>query len=143
MFSKACEYAIRAMVYVAYKQERNEKAGVRDTAAAIDSPEAFTGKILQQLAKAGMLQSVKGPGGGFELRKNPSEVCLADIVSIIDGVGIFNNCALGFQLCSSQNPCPMHFQYKPIRDKMTEMLFGTTLLSIVESVNDGKSLLKL
>ena len=63
MFSKACEYGIRAMLHVAHKSQAKERVGVKDIAKAINSPEAFTGKIMQQLSKRGLVRSIKGPSG--------------------------------------------------------------------------------
>jgi len=57
MFSKACEYAIKAVLHVAHKSRADERVGVKAIAKAIDSPEAFTGKIMQQLSKNGIVQS--------------------------------------------------------------------------------------
>ena len=72
MFSRACEYAIKIMIYIAGNEEEGRRTGVKEITEAIHSPEAFTAKILQQLAKAGLLDSYKGPSGGFVLAKKPS-----------------------------------------------------------------------
>ncbi|MCR9067029.1 MAG: Rrf2 family transcriptional regulator, partial [Cytophagales bacterium] len=65
MFSRACEYAIKIMIYIASNQQENRKTGLKEVTEAIGSPEAFTAKILQQLVKSGLLESYKGPSGGF------------------------------------------------------------------------------
>ena len=69
MFSRACEYAIKIMIYVAGNEE-NRRIGLKEITGAIDSPEAFTAKILQQLVKSKLLDSFKGPNGGFKLVEN-------------------------------------------------------------------------
>lgn len=142
MFSKACEYAIRAMLYIAVCQKTGQRAGVHDIAVSVGSPEAFTGKILQQLTRAGLLRSVKGPGGGFALGRSEAQICLADIVRAIDGEGLFVNCALGLQVCSSEQPCPLHFQFKPIRDQLRETLSNATIQDIGQDISLGHSILK-
>ena len=65
MFSKTCEYGLRAAIYIAQQAKKNEKIGITAIAEAIDSPQAFTAKILQQLTKKNIVQSIKGPYGGF------------------------------------------------------------------------------
>jgi Rrf2 family iron-sulfur cluster assembly transcriptional regulator len=65
MFSKACEYAIRATIYIALQSQESKRVTLKDIAKEIDSPEAFTAKIMQQLVKRGIVDSLKGPTGGF------------------------------------------------------------------------------
>ena len=96
MFSKACEYGIRAIVYIALQSLENKRASLKEIAQKIDSPEAFTAKILQQLAKNQIIVSVKGSTGGFEIaRDKMDEVKLQHIVQAIDGDSIYVKCGLG------------------------------------------------
>ena len=67
MFSKTCEYAIRAMIFIAQQSMKGEKAGIKQVVKGIDCPEHFIAKILQELARKGLVLSVKGPNGGFYL----------------------------------------------------------------------------
>ena len=69
MFSKSCEYGIRATIFIATQSYLNNRTGIKDIAKKIDSPEAFTAKILQILVKANIIHSTKGVGGGFEIPK--------------------------------------------------------------------------
>ena len=88
MFSKACEYGIRAAVYVALQSLDGRRVSVNEIAEEIDSPIAFTAKILQQLSRSKVIHSVKGPTGGFELdRTEMDTVKLSMIVHAIDGDG--------------------------------------------------------
>ena len=70
MFSKSCEYAIKAAIFIANNSLVDKKVGFVDIAKMIDSPEAFTAKILQKLTKDGVIQSVRGVNGGFYIPKN-------------------------------------------------------------------------
>lgn len=124
MFSRACEYAIKIMIYIAGNEQEGRRTGVKEIAEAINSPEAFTAKILQQLVRNGLLSSYKGPTGGFELSPN-KKIKLVDIVKAIDGNKLLESCVLGLKICSSENPCPVHFKYVEIREQLSE-----TLLSI-------------
>ena len=69
MFSKACEYGIKATIYIAMQSMQNSRVSLKDIAKEIDSPVAFTAKILQQLARNKIVESVKGPTGGFQIEK--------------------------------------------------------------------------
>src|SRR5690606_16456071 len=96
MFSKACEYAIRASAYIAQQSLEGRRVNLKEIAATIGSPVAFTGKILQQLSRSGIVDSTKGAQGGFEMtRSKLDSLCLADIVMALDGEGIFTGCGLG------------------------------------------------
>ncbi len=133
MFSKACEYGIRACIYIAGEKER---VSLKAIAEAIDSPEAFTAKILQQLGKKGILQSLKGPTGGFSLAMSADKIPLAGIVAAIDGDDIYRGCGLGLSECSETNPCPLHWKFKAIREDLRIMLENTTLMEMSDQLDD-------
>ncbi|MDX1365867.1 MAG: Rrf2 family transcriptional regulator, partial [Arenibacter latericius] len=61
MFSKACEYGIKATLFIAQKSLNQQRVSLKEIASEIDSPIAFTAKILQSLARSGMVDSHKGP----------------------------------------------------------------------------------
>ncbi|HMV02738.1 MAG TPA: Rrf2 family transcriptional regulator [Chitinophagales bacterium] len=144
MFSKACEYGIRATVYIADQSKQSNRAILKDIAKEIDSPEAFTAKILQQLVKSGIVHSVKGINGGFEISKDKiSNLKLADVVLAIDGEGIYTNCAFGLKNCSEQFPCPVHHKFKPIKANIRKMLEGTSINEMSDKLKDGLAFLKL
>jgi Rrf2 family iron-sulfur cluster assembly transcriptional regulator len=142
MFSKACEYAIKAMIYLAVCQHENRRAGIREIAESIASPEAFTAKILQQLVRSRLLSSVKGPHGGFELAKPADQTMMIQVVEAIDGDGMFVNCVLGLDECSGSNPCPVHHKMLAIRDHLTGMLSVTSVGEIELGMLKNGSVLK-
>lgn len=122
MFSKTCEYAIRAMLYIAQKSKGGSKVGIKEIAKGIDSPEHFIAKILQDLSRKGFVQSAKGPNGGFYFEDESLQFSLADIVRTVDGDKIFSGCALGIRECSEARPCPLHNEFKHIRNDLQNML---------------------
>ncbi|MCV9387873.1 RrF2 family transcriptional regulator [Reichenbachiella ulvae] len=141
MFSKACEYAIKIMIHLCCVQEEEKLAGLRDISQAIGSPEAYTAKILQQLVRADLLESHRGPAGGFKLSKKP--ITLLEVVSAIDGKGIVTNCVLGLKECSSSHPCPVHDKYKSVRDQLNQVLTYTQLNDLKGGIIEGNRFLKL
>lgn len=143
MFSKACEYGIRASVYLVAQSNLGKKTNLRDLAKAIDSPEAYTSKILQQLARNNVIVSEKGPTGGFSIDKPKIETMkLSNVVMAIDGDDIYRGCGLGFHHCDENKPCPIHHQFKAIRSDLRQMLENTTLLELSKDINNGLSFLK-
>jgi Rrf2 family protein len=143
MFSKACEYGIKATVYIVDHTLKNENVSMKDVAKAIDSPEAYTSKILQQLSRNNIIQSEKGPTGGFSVEKEKiDQLNLSMIVSAIDGDSIYEGCGLGFHHCNENKPCVIHHQYKTIRDDLKTMLENTLLVDLSEDIEKGLSFLK-
>lgn len=144
MFSKACEYGIRALLYVAVKSHEGERVIISDIAKEIDSPVSFTAKILQQLVKAAVVTSVKGPYGGFEITDEKMKTTtLAHIVEIIDGPAIFCSCGLGLGACEEGTPCPLHFKYHKVRRELKKMLESSTLEKLTQGIERGSTHLKL
>lgn len=143
MFSKACEYGIKASVYIIDSSIKNQKVSMKDVARAIESPEAYTSKILQQLSRNNIIQSEKGPTGGFSVEKDKIEqLNLSKIVSAIDGDSIYEGCGLGFHQCKENKPCIIHHQYKSIRNDLKKMLENTLLVDLSEDIEKGLSFLK-
>lgn len=142
MFSRTCEYGIKVMVYLWQRDYSvSPWAGVQEIADGIESPASFTAKVLQQLTKQGLLNSVRGPNGGFA-RINNKNITLADIVKAIDGEKIMTNCVLGFQECSSERPCPVHHKFVGIKDNLKSVLHNTEMDELTKLLRSGKVVLK-
>ena len=143
MFSKACEYAIRASIFIAEQSLLNKKVSLKDIAKAIDSPEAYTSKILQQLSRNFIIKSDKGPTGGFSMSQQELEnVKLSTVVTAIDGDAIYNGCGLGLKNCSEEKPCPAHSQFKIIRDQLKIMLETNLIKDLTMDFKEGLTFLK-
>jgi Rrf2 family protein len=143
MSSKTCEYAIKAMICVAQKSKEEGRVGVAEVAKSIDAPVHFIAKILQELSRKRLLQSVKGPNGGFYLEPADFKNSLADIVKAIDGTKIYDDCVLGLKACSQKNPCPVHDEYKAIKKNLIAMIEGNTVEHFNEVINKGSVFLKM
>lgn len=125
MFSKTCEYAIKIMIYISSQQIEGISLGLEQIANSIGSPKPFTGKVLQQLVRAKLLRSIRGKNGGFSLAKEHTS--LGEIVFAIDGDRLLTSCVLGFDECSSLNPCPVHSRFVDVRKHLRITLGETTL----------------
>ena len=142
MFSKACEYAIRAVLYLSMKSADGVKRGIAEIAKEIDSPLHFTAKILQTLSREGIISSVKGPHGGFFISADAKPIPLNNIIMAIDGDGVLHNCAMGLKECSDQFPCPIHHDVKAYRDQLRKVMREKTVQQLAKELSSGKAFLK-
>ncbi len=143
MFSKACEYGIRASIFIAEQSLLDRKVSLKEVAEAIESPSAYTSKILQRLSKSNIINSDKGPTGGFSMAKSELEkVKLSSIVYAIDGDTVYNGCGLGLKRCNADKPCPVHNQFKGIRDELKKMLETTAVKTLAMNFEKGLTFLK-
>jgi Rrf2 family protein len=118
---------MRAVFFIAKRSNEGQKTGIKEIAENIGSPEPFLAKILQNLRREGLLQSNKGPNGGFYLDEEGLRRPLADIVAAIEGDEIFTGCGMGLSYCSEEKPCPLHNEFKKVRNQITEMLYKITI----------------
>lgn len=142
MFSKSCEYAIKAMIFVAQKSKDQARVGLKEIAKGTDAPEHFVAKILQELVRKRLVQSIKGPNGGFYMTKHDIKTSISDIVKAIDGEKIYTDCVLGLKACSEVNPCPVHFEYKDIKKNIIAMMENNTIGNFNEKLDSGHFFLK-
>lgn len=127
MLSKTCKTAIKAVIYLASKEETGEKLGVKEISQDINASEHTVSKILQNLVRHKIINSTKGPSGGFYITK---EQCLQPIITIvdtIDGKDLFNECGLGLSKCSCEHPCPIHDEYKKGREIIEKLFRNKTI----------------
>ena len=137
MLSLTCKTAIKAVIYLASKFESGEKAGIKEIAEFIEASEHTVGKMLQSLVKENVINSVKGPNGGFYVTAKQKDQPIINIVEAIDGKEVFNQCGLGLSKCSSTHPCPIHNDYKVVRDLFEKMCREKKVSDLCEPVNNG------
>ncbi len=140
IYSKPCEYAIRALAHLA-RFPGDRAARGKEIARAEGLPAPILGKVLQELVRKGLLESRRGPGGGFRLARHPQLITLRDVVAAIDGLDQFVECAVGLERCSDESPCPLHDTWKSLRTQMMNYLETTTLAEMAAAVTRKKELL--
>lgn len=136
LLSKACVYGMRAALYLA-AASGDEYISISKISEDLDISPHFLTKILQQLTKVGMMESMKGPKGGIRLQRSGDKVTLVEIVSAIDGMDLLTECALGLPGCGTAKPCPLHEQWADTRDQIRKMLEHTTLTDLAKKGKDG------
>lgn len=138
MFSKSTEYALRATIYIAQKSSGDSKISMEEIAKAIDSPQSFTAKIMQELTKGNkVVSSARGPNGGFFLTEKAKKLPVRSILEAMGEEEVLDKCVLGLKKCSETQPCPMHAQYKPIRKQLKELFVTKTIQQLAAEIKDG------
>jgi len=140
LYSGSCEYAIRALIYLA--QRPTEKLTLLgDIAEAEGIPRAFLAKVLQDLVREGLLRSARGPTGGYALADPPDTVTLYDIRRAVDGTDDLHQCAVGLEPCSDDTPCPLHDAFKPLRAAIEQYLRDTTIADLARGMWEKRALI--
>lgn len=124
-------YGLRAGVLLAAKK----KAGfvtISELSDELDISFYFLTKVLQQLTKAGILKSYKGPNGGVKLNVPAEKISFMDIVIAIDGTTSLEKCALGLPGCGVLKPCPLHDQWSVLKAEIMDMMKNTSLKTLAQ-----------
>lgn len=122
MFSRVCQHALWAMIALAKAWQSRRWLKAAEIADTFGLPEPMVAKVLQKLVQAGLVQSQRGPKGGFRLRRPPDAVTLLDVVAAVEGAPWLNRCVLGWVQCNEAHPCPLHDLWVPHRAHQREFL---------------------
>lgn len=141
MLSHTCKTAIKAVIYLASKHDTRTNAGIKEIADYIDASEHTVGKLLQTLVKQNIVNSVKGPSGGFNISPEQLQQPIINIVNSIDGDQVFKECGLGLSRCSSAHPCPIHDEYKVARNLIEELFATNKICDLCKPVSSGAAYL--
>lgn len=137
MLSLTCKTAIKAVIYLSSKSEDGEKANIKEISERINASEHTVGKILQQLARQKIINSLKGPSGGFYLSEEQQQQAIIHVVQAIEGDSVFKECGLGLSKCSATHPCPIHDEYKVARELMEKIFRERKIRDLCNSVTNG------
>lgn len=131
MWSQTCEYALRAVTYIAQHADENPVLA-KDIAAEMNIPHQYLQKVLRELVRNRVLSSTRGIGGGFQLIRGAEEVRLAQVIEPFDSSMKLETCPFGNPLCGQANPCPVHERWGVVVDSYKSFLETTTLADLVE-----------
>lgn len=132
MFNKETEYALRSLVYIQLQNMKGRWPGIEEIRKEIDAPKFFTAKILQRMVRSGFVKSVKGKGGGFYFDSEKPALPVRELVNATEGDKIFSGCGFGLKHCDSENPCPLHYQFAPIREALKNLVTNETIQSLAK-----------
>jgi Rrf2 family protein len=132
ILTKTTEYAVRVLIFMA--NQNRELFTVKYLHEQLNIPYKYLTQLMTRLAKSdqGLLTSIQGRDGGFKINKKLSVVSLAKIIEAVEGMDSFNTCFLGFEECSDENPCAMHFVWEKHKELFLNTLNTTTLDDLKE-----------
>lgn len=131
LYSKGCEYALRALMCVVPNEEAR-RFQAADVCRQVEIPEPYTRKVFQALTKGGFLKAVRDPGGGYELTRDPSGISILEVIRAVDGEETFDHCIMGLPECGSEAPCPLHEVWAAAKERLLGQLASRTLQDLVE-----------
>lgn len=134
--TRAADYAVRMMIQLATLPP-GTRTNRAELAVACEIPEPFVGKILQSLARAGLISSHRGVNGGFALAKAPGDVSILNVVEAVEGPTMLNICIKPGGGCVRQSWCPAHPVWVEAQQAMTEVLGRASLASLTNSNQAG------
>ncbi len=130
MLTQAVGYAAAALGYVAAAQGRTVL--VREMAEACEIPGPYLAKIVNTLARQGLVLTQRGIGGGVILAKPAEQITLYDVCVALTDPIVQSRCMLGTAECSDERACPAHQFWAPHRTREVEFLKKTTVQSIAD-----------
>jgi len=131
--SAGVTYGVRALSYLAGERQRGRRCLVQEIADATGLPVHYLRQVLHDLARAGLLRSRKGPGGGFQLTRPPEEISLIEVLTVLGVADQMDRCAVGFAECSDDFPCPLHDSWSPVRKRVKRYLETVSLAELADA----------
>ena len=132
ILSQTAIYALNAVMYLA-EAGAGTPQRVDDIASALDVPRNYLSKILNGLARSGVLHSTRGPGGGFALAADPSGLSLADVIRPFDDIADDASCLLRRERCNESSPCAAHARWKSVSSSVKTFMLNTTIQDMTGS----------
>ena len=129
-FSKTTEYAIRVMVFLS--DHRDELYSVNRMHSVLNISYKYLGRLMSKLAAAGLVEVLQGKQGGFRINRSREPIYLYQVIEVVEGLGNYQRCVLGFKSCSSENPCSLHQHWLEPLEKIKNMIYEVDLRSLSE-----------
>ena|SRR5665647_1340298 len=123
--SKTSEYALRILIYMAHVPDQLYTA--KQLVKELKVSDKYLRRLMTDLSKSGFIRSIQGREGGYTFIKNPEDIMLYDIIDSVEGMDKLNGCLLGFEKCSSTNPCAMHYLWVDVRTDLNKVFRETRL----------------
>ena len=128
--TKATDYAIRAIVFIA--QNEDKKYLMRsELSKACNIPDCFLGKILQALKKSEILTSNRGKCGGYTLAKKVEDITIYDIITAVEGNVCLNECIYNDEACSNAKECTIRIMLSKINDELINSLKNYRIKNLI------------
>ncbi len=133
--SEAASLGLHIMALLAAEPQRLHS--VREAATALSVSEAHLAKVMQRLARAGLVEGLRGPRGGFVLARPPEQICLREVYEAIEGPIVIRHCLLSTKLCDGEN-CIFGGMLESVDTQVRQYLDNTNLTAVVGSVQGAR-----
>jgi Rrf2 family iron-sulfur cluster assembly transcriptional regulator len=143
MLSNTSKYAIRAVIYLAIYSSPTRKIGIKKISEELGISTPFLGKILQLLVKHKLLDSAKGPHGGFSLKKPAIDISLMEIAEIMDDREAFDDCLIRTTRCNHEAPCSLHDKIAPFRKGIKSLMLTESIEDLAAEFRQGRERIKI
>jgi Rrf2 family protein len=121
-------YAIDGLLVLA-KRPLGTVMLLRNIADEGSVPENYLAKIFQKLTRSGIVTSSRGAVRGYALARKPKDLKVKEILVAIEGSDLFDRCVFWSDRCADANPCPLHFRWKKVRERVIGTLMERTTLA--------------
>jgi Rrf2 family nitric oxide-sensitive transcriptional repressor len=129
LINRNVDYAARALIFMA--RANKPTVSVTQMQEAVNVARPFLRKILQKLHRTGILQAVKGKGGGFALARTPENIRLSDLVAALQGPLKISECVFGKKVCQDHASCLLRRRIEAIEARMLLDIEGITIQDLV------------
>jgi Rrf2 family protein len=130
-FTKSFGYGLRGILYIAIASKEKHKVQVDEIASKLEVPKHFLGKIMKKVVKHGILNSTKGPFGGFSMNDHTLSTSLLELATITNSIHDFDDCVLHFNKCDMDHPCALHHRIQSYKKELYNLFANTTIGDLV------------
>ena len=124
LFTTATGYALRALAAL---PEDGSYCLAKDLSTQLVLPGPYLAKILQGLVQANILESVRGPKGGFRLTRPAHRITVGEVVIAMEGSASLDGCIMGFPTCGGDHPCPLHEAWGAVKAQVASSMTEATI----------------
>jgi len=128
--TRAGEYGVLGLMNLA-RRNPGQMAMIDEVSRAERIPKSFLAKIFQDLAKAGLVRSIRGARGGFVLVRKPAQISVLEIIEAIEGRIVFQRCRQAKPECEHTDGCALCGLFEQAQDGLKDVLMGTTLADLI------------
>jgi Rrf2 family protein len=130
--TRAGEYGVLGLLNLARRPE-GRVVMIDDISRDENIPRSFLGKIFQSLAKAGLIRSMRGAGGGFVLLKRPEAITILEVIEAIEGKIALQRCLEEVPNCDNTGGCVLCRLFEQAQDRVKDVFACTTLADLLKS----------
>jgi Rrf2 family protein len=137
MISQTAEYALRAITHLAFNAEAPQTN--KQISATTLVPMPYLSKVLQSMARAGLIRSHRGLRGGFTLAKSPEDLTVYEVIDAVDPLLRIRSCPLGLR-SHGINLCPLHRRLDDAMGMVEKAFRDSTIADIISEPTESKPL---